>query len=284
MARIRENIYLIENVTAGQRCLVSPSVGRTWLDFHVKLTNITLAQATNIRVLLVSPQRTITLQEFQDGNELKNLNDRYGRKTNSTTLSFYFRKPEMETEGQSMATALGTGGLQSVRVEFDIDGAVVSPGVKAWGRKTANRLVTAGILPYITNHNLGGQAQGDNHFDNIEKRDRIACLHVLNTDVSSLKLKVDDAIAFDLIRADAEFDETIGGRVPYASNYGMVIDFTTAGVLDEALVMQGKDYQTQQMRLTSTLGASLSTTTRLLVEYLSTWASLAGGNTQRAAA
>jgi hypothetical protein len=283
MARIREKIELIQNVAPGQRCLVSPQVGRTWLDWHIKLTNITFAQATNIRVLLVSPNKTVTLQEFKDGVELEELNKRYGRETKAGQMSFYFRKPEMENEAQSMATALGTGGLQAVRVEFDIDAAVLTPIVKAWGRKTANRSVAAGILPYIANHNKGGQAQGDNHFDEIEKRDRIAAIHVLNANVLSLMLKVDDAIAYDLGRDDGEFDESVGGRVPYADAYGMCIDFTTAGVLDEAMVMQGTKYQAQQMRLTANLGATYSATTRLLVEYLTTWASLAGSNTQRAA-
>ena len=285
MARIREQIVLIQNVAAGQRCIVSPQVGRTWLDAHIKLTNVTFAQATNIRVLLVAPTRTVTLQEFKDGVELEEFNKRYNRHTKAGQMSFYFRKPEMENEAQSMATALGTGGLQAVRIEFDIAAASVSPVVSAWGRKVANRSVAAGILPLIVNHNIGGQAEGNNYFDAIGKRDRIAAIHVLNENVDSLTLKVDDAIAYDLARADGEFDEEAGGRVPYADDYGMVIDFTTAGVLDEALVMQSKeqDYQAQQMRLTATLGATYSATTRLLVEYLSTWESVAGSNTQRAA-
>lgn len=182
-----------------------------------------------------------------------------------------------------MSTALGTGGLQAVRVEFDVAAAVVSPIVRAWGRKTANRPVSMGLLPYVVNHNVGGQAEGVNHYDAIEKRDRIAAIHVLNSDVDELELKVDDAVAYKLNRERGEFDEEVGGRVPYADDYGMCIDFTTAGVLDESLVMQGTNYQVQQMRLSTTLGATLSVTTRFLVEYLTTWTSVAGGNTQRAA-
>lgn len=282
MARIREPIYLVENATAGQRCLIQPAVGRTWLDFHIEHTGLTLAQMTNIRVILVAPERSITLMEFKDGTELNELNKRYGRKTSAGTLSFYFRKPEMENEAQSMATALGTGGLQSVRVEFDI-AAQTTPVIKAWGRKVANRPVSAGLLPYIVNHNVGGQAEGDNHYDSIEKRDRIIAIHVLNTKVNALQLKVDDAVVYELNRARGEFDESVGGRVPYASGYGMCIDFTTAGVLDEALIMQSQGYQAQQMRLSTTLGATPSVTSRFLVEYLSTWASVAGSNTRAAA-
>lgn len=282
MARLREPINLIENAQAGQRALISPAVGRTWLDFHIEHGGLTLAQMMNIKVLLVSPEKTITLQEFKNGVELNELNKRYGRYVEAGTLSFYFRKPEMENEAQSMATALGTGGLQAVRVEFDIAAATV-PVIKAWGRKTANRSVASGLLPYIANHNVGGQAEGDNYFDSIEKRDRIIAIHALNSDVKTLSLKLDDAIVYDLNRARGEFDESVGGRVPYADNYGMCIDFTTAGVLDESLAMQAEGYQAQQMRLTSNLGAAYSATTRYLIEYLSTWFSLAGSNTQRTA-
>lgn len=282
MARLREPIYLIENATAGQRCLISPAVGRTWLDFHIDHGGLTLAQMTNIRVLLVSPQKTITLQEFKNGTELNELNKRYRRHVKAGRLSFFFRKPEMENEVQSMATALGTGGLQAIRVEFDI-AAGTTPVIKAWGRKTANRSVASGLLPYIANANVGGQAEGDNHYDSIEKRDRIIAIHVINDDVESLKLVLDDATVYDLDRDRGEFDEEVGGRVPYAAGYGMCIDFTTAGVLDESLAMQAEGYQAQQIRLTSKLGAGLSATTRYLTEYLSTWASLAGSNTQRTA-
>lgn len=283
MSRIRSPIDLIQNATAGQRCLVQPAVGRTWLDFHIEHGGLTLAQMTNITVKLVSPDRTITLQEYKTGTELNEINKRYGRKVEAGTLSFYMRKPELENEAQSMATALGTGGLSAVSVEFDIASGT-TPVIKAWGRKVANRSVAAGILPLIKNHNVGGQAEGDNHYDNIEKRDRILAIHILNSDVEYALLKVDDATVYELTRARAEFDESVGGRVPYADDYGLCIDFSTAGVLDEALVMQGANgYQVQQMRLTSRLGSDESATTRYLVEYLSTWASVAGANVQRAA-
>lgn len=288
MARLREDITLIENAVAGQRCMITPSVGRTWLEWHIEHTGLTLAQITNIKILLISPEKTITVQEFKDGTELNELNKRYNRFVSAGTLSIFWRKPEMENEAQSMATALGTGGLQAVRIEFDIASGT-TPVIKAWGRKTANRSVSAGILPYITATNVGGQATGDNHLDTIEKRDRIIAIHVLNTGINQLALKVDDAFVFNLARARGEIDEKIGGRVPYASTYGSCIDFTTSGVLDESLVMQDTDangnviYQVQQMRLTTNLGASPNTTTRVLVEYLSTYRSLAGGNTVRAA-
>lgn len=282
MARIREPIELVENATAGQRCLIQPQVGRTWLDMHIEHGGLTLAQITNIRVVLVAPERTVTLQEFKDGTELNALNARYGRRIVPGTISFFFRKPEMENEAQSMATALGTGGLMNIRLEFDIASGT-TPVIKAWGRKVANRHVSAGILPLITNHNVGGQAVGENHYDSIEKRDRIIAIHALNASVAALKLKVDDAIVYDLTRARGEMDEQIGGRVSYAAGYGMSIDFTTAGVLDEALIMQSEGYQVRQMRLTTTLGASPSAVTRYLVEYLSTWPSLAGSNTMAAA-
>lgn len=287
-ARLREDIVQIENQVAGSRCLVSIPTGRMWLDWHIEHGGLTLAQMTNIKVFLISPTKTVQVQEYKDGTELNEINKRYGRYTAAGTLSFYWRKPEMENEAQSMATALGTGGLLSVRVEFDIAPAT-TPVIKAWGRKTANRAVWEGILPYVSVANIGGQVQGDTYYDGIEKRDRMIALHVLNTNVSGLQLKLDDAVVFNLTRARGEYDERVGGRVPYASNYGMVIDFTTSGVLDEALILQDYDgsgrqtYQAQALRLTATLGASPSSVTRFLTEYLSTWQSLAGSNVQQVA-
>lgn len=285
MARIRDEIPLIENVAPGQRALIKPAVGRTWLDVHIEHTNVTLAQMKNIEVILVSPTRSVTLWKFKDGVELNELNKRYGRQTTAGTLSFYFRRIELEDEMQRMSTALGTGGLQSVRIEFDIDAAAVSPSVKAWGRKTANRHISQSLLTYIGTHNIGGNAEGENHIDSLEKRDRIAAIHVLNDGVENLELRVDDAVAYKLNRARGDMEESMNGRTPYAAGVGRCIDFLLAGTLDESLVMQDRrnGYQVQEMRLTTTLGAGASGQVRYLVEYLSTWASVAGGNTQAAA-
>jgi len=287
MARIREEIYLVENVGAGKRCVIRPAVGRTWLDVHIEHANITLAQMTNIKIIAVSPTRSVTLAEFKDGTELDKVNKYYKRKTEAGTLSVYFRRPELEDEAQRMTTALGTGGLQQFRIEFDIAVAAVGAAVLAWGRKTANRHIGAGFINYVVNHNQGGNAQGDNHYDAIEKRDRIACIHVLNDKVDSLELRVDDATAHKLTRARSDFDQTISGdspRVPYVVADGMALDFLQAGVLDEALPMQANGYQAQQMRLTTTLGAAPSAQVRYLVEYLTTWDMLTGASAAQAPA
>lgn len=285
MARIREEIPLIENVAAGQRAIVKPAVGRTWLEWHLEHTGVTLKQIKNIEVILVSPTRQATMWRFKDGVELDKLNKRYNRQTEDGVLSFYLRRPEMNTEIQRMATALGTGGLQSVRIEFDIAADATAPKIKAWGKKTANRRIEQSLLTYIAVHNKGGNAEGENHFDAIEKRDRIAAIHVLNNGVQDLELRVDDAVAYKLDRTRGDFDEKGGGRVPYDSATGRCIDFLLAGVLDEALVMQdpATNYQVQEMRLTTTLGAGASSQIRYLIEYLSTWNSVSGGNTQLAA-
>lgn len=279
MARIREEIQLIENAVAGQRCIIRPAVGRTWLDIHVEHGGITLAQMTNIKVILVSPTRTVTLQEFKNGTELNDLNARYGRHTNGGTLSFYFRRPEMQNEIERMATALGTGGLQMLRIEFDID-AAATPAVKAWGKKTANRHVSAGLMNYIVSINDGGAAEGENHYDSISRRDRIAAIHVLNDKVNEIEVRVDDTTAYKMTRSRSDFDQYGAAlkRVPYGSTKGMCVDFLLAGVIDESLMMADpkKGYQVQQMRITSTLGATPSGTIRYLTEYLSTWASLNG--------
>lgn len=275
MSRIRESIELIENAVAGQRAIVRPALGRTILEAHIEHGGLTLAQMTNIKVLLVSPTRTVTLQEFKDGTELNEMNKRYDRNVVAGTLSFYFRRPELQSEVERMATALGTDGLQQVKIEFDIAGST-TPIVKAWGKFTANRHVGAGLLSYIVSSNAGGNAEGDNHKDDIDRRDRIAAIHVLNDVVDELELRINGTTAFDMTRARAEFDEkgSSQGRTPYASTYGLCMDFLLAGVLDESLIMDNPAMPVNAMRLTTKLGTGASSQVRYLIEYLSTWNSL----------
>lgn len=275
MSRIRESIELIENAVAGQRAIIRPQLGRTILEAHIEHGGLTLAQMTNIKVLLVSTTRTVTLMEFKDGEELNKLNERYFRYTEAGTLSFYFRRPELQTEIERMSTALGTGGLQQVKIEFDI-AAGTTPIVRSWGKFTANRSVSAGLLTYIVPSNTGGNAVGVNHKDDIDRRDRIAAIHVLNDVVDNLNLRINGTTAFDMSRARSEFDESGSsqGRQPYADDYGLCIDFLLSGVLDETLMMDSEKYPVNAMRLTTTLGAGASSQVRYLIEYLSTWSSL----------
>jgi hypothetical protein len=275
MSRIRESIELIENASAGQRGIIRPQLGRTILDTHIEHGGLTLAQMTNIKVLLVSQTRTVTLMEFKDGVELNEINKRYGRYTEAGTLSFYFRRPELQTEIERMSTALGTGGLQQVKIEFDI-AAATTPIVKAWGKFTANRSVSAGLLTYIVPSNTGGNAEGENHKDDIDRRDRLAAIHVLNDAVDKLDLRVNGTTAFSMNRARSEFDEqgSSQGRVAYADDYGLCIDFLLSGVLDETLVMDSPAYPINAMRLTATLATGASSQVRYLIEYFSSWSSL----------
>lgn len=277
MSRIREEIPLVENVGAGKKTIIRPAVGRSWLEWHIEHTNVTLAQMTNIKIKLVSPTRTITLQKWKDGVELDNYNKRYARHTAAGTLSIYFYRPELEDELQRSFFILGTGGLTAVRVEFDIDAAAVNPAIAAWGKKTAQRPITSSLLTYVEDHERGDAAAGDNHFDSLDARDRLAAIHILNDKVDHVEYKVDNAIAFDLNRARSDFDQTGNGRVPYAAGYGFCVDFLLAGVIDEALVMQDveQDYQVHQHRLTSTLGAGPSANIRYLAEYITTFPALA---------
>jgi len=285
MARIRDDIPMIE--VTSRKVIVRPSVGRMWLDFHIEHGGLALAEMTNIKLVLVHPQKTVTIQEYADGVELNELNKRYKRHTEAGVLSFYHALPEIEDEIQRLSGALGTGGLTNLYVEFTKPANQVVD-VTAWGRKTRNRSVAAGIINYVTGTNKGGNASGENHLDSIDKRDRIRCIHVINPHVTELELKVDTATAYKLDRSRAGFDEQVNGRrTPYATDYGMAIDFTLSGVLDESLVMRGdKGYQVQEMRLTTSLDNGVDPVSgeiRYLVEYQSNWASLVGASAQQAA-
>lgn len=281
--RVRETISRVDNVGAGKKAVISPAVGKTWLEQHIDHSGVTLAQMKNIKVILVHPVKEVVLQSFADGVELDEMNKRYGRKTAAGTLSIYYRRPELDSEIQRMSTALGTMGLQSLRIEMDIDGAAAAPVLSAWGKYTANRSVNAGFLTFIRGSNKGGNSEGENHNDDIVKRDRIAAIHVLNNAVDEVSLTVDGSSAFNWNRTRNEFDEESNGRVPYADDHGFCLDFLLAGTLDETLEMQ--DYndsgkiiaQVQEMRLSATLGAGADPTVRYVLEYLTNFNSLAYG-------
>lgn len=273
--RIRENIEVIDNAVAGRRAIVRVPVGRSVLDAHIDHAGVTLEQMENIKVILVAPTRTVTLWEFETGVELNELNKRYFRNVEAGKLSFYFRRPELETEEARMLTALGTDGLQQVKIEFDID-AAATPNISAHGKFSANRHISKSLLTYTLANNDGGNAEGVNFYDDIDRRDRIAAVHVLNNAVDAAKLTINGTSVHEMTRARNEFDEkgSPQGRIPYAADYGLAIDFLTSGRIDETLQMDDPNFPVNRMRLTSTLGNGADSRVRILVEYLTTWRSL----------
>jgi len=284
MARLREDIQIVDNVKADQEFTVRLTVGKTWLEAHLDLTNIALSDIENLRVQLVAPHKEVDMWTFKDAAEMDAMNVRMKRHTKANRLSFYFRRPEKDSEDQRMLTALGTGGLDAVRIVGKLKSTVVDPSIKAWGKKTANRHVSSGSIIYIKGTNKGGAVEGENHYDDLNRRDALCALHILNDKIDEVELSIDNSRVHKLTTERNNFDEVAASqnsRTPYATNYGYVIDFTLSNNYREVLVLQHYEegrlmYQAEEMRVTTKLAASPAAQIRYIPEYFTTWSGLTG--------
>src|SRR3990167_485169 len=96
MPRIIKKLPSARNVAAGAKFVQECPVGLTYDRILMKLTNVTLAQITNIEVVANGK----TIQRYATGTRMQDLNEYYGRPLNSGYLTFFFERPELTTLAQ----------------------------------------------------------------------------------------------------------------------------------------------------------------------------------------
>jgi hypothetical protein len=255
--RLTKQLPNPENVVAGQTFVQRCPVGLTYDRIMVALTNITLAQLTNIEVLANGK----SIQKFNDGQQLQDLNTFYGRPTNTNELTLFFERPEFITLPDQRACALGTSDVQTLIVKGDINAACVNPAILCYAVQSAPSRM--GLVTKIKQTPVGFTAAGVVSFDQMVRAARLLALHYGKTDVNNVVIEADGRRVVDMTKTQLENMLKDVGRVPVTARFTHV-DMCMDGDLSQALVADPavvKDF-----RQLLTLGTS--GTVNLMVEYL----------------
>lgn len=247
----------VQNVAAGATCNLDCSVGLTYDFIDMVLTNITLAQLTNIKVNINGK----TIQEFASGTELDNINKFHGRTAfQNSVLRLWFMRPELKDARERYMTSLGTADVQTFSISADIDGACVSPALVMYAQQGA--ATPFGAVTKVKAFPRTFATSGKQDIDTLPRSGaRIACIHLFKSDISYVEMEVDGRKAVDVSKAVMQEIQTDFGKVPVTAS-ATHIDFLVNGLLKDALRTDG----VQDMRVQPTLDTSGAV--RTVVEYI----------------
>ncbi|MBE0378989.1 major capsid protein P2 [Pseudoalteromonas prydzensis] len=128
----------ITGVEAGNTVSLDVPVGLTYDKIHLHYTGVTAAQLKNIRIELNGN----LLTEYKTLQDLLNENNTFKRETLGDYATFHFVRDELKSaQGPQLVEqrffALGTVGLSTVQIKFDIDAAAAAPALQAYCEKSA---------------------------------------------------------------------------------------------------------------------------------------------------
>jgi hypothetical protein len=253
--RITKKLPSISNVGAGLTGTLNCPIGLTYDRITLELTNVTNAQITNIEVLVNGK----VIQTYASGTELQQINDYYGRDNNAGYLTLYFNRPELNNLVQQRMTGLGTRDVQTLSLNFDLDGDVVSPAVKATAILSEPQPL--GLINKVKAFPMSSAVAGAIEISDIPRGPRISAVHFFKADISNLEVEIDGQKVFDSTKALAEVIQKEHGRVPVTAS-ATHFDTMLEGDNGQALVTAGS----ADLRFRPTLDTSGAV--RVVVEYL----------------
>lgn len=247
----------VANVAAGSDASVNIPVGPTYENIVLALTNITLAQITDIELRLAGKP----VMKFKSGTELDNINKHWGRGASASgLLTLHFRRPEFNMVGDQKLFNIGTADLPTASLHFHIDAACVSPAVLAYCTQN-NVPQKLGIITKVKRFPFNSAVTGEVDIDNIPRTGaRIAAVHLVKTDVSAVKVDVDSVNVYNASKTLGAQMQTQAGRTPQTGAM-TTVDFLLGEDPMQALRTAG----VQDLRIKPTLDTAGAMD--LVVEY-----------------
>lgn len=256
----------VTNVAAGASFSIHLPVGKSYDFVDLALTNITLAQLTNLELRLNGK----TVQTFATGTELDAINKFHGRRAFANgILRLFFMRPELEALqiasggkliDQRFITSIGTSDLQTMSLHGDVDAACTNPAIVCYSQQ--GPAMPLGIFTKIKAFPRSFATSGAQEIDTLPRSGaRIATLHLFKADISNVAVEVDSRKVIDGTKTCMEEQQTEFGKVGQTAS-ATHVDFVVNGSLEDALPTVG----VQDLRVQPTLDTSGDV--RTVVEYI----------------
>lgn len=245
------------NVVAGSTATLNCPIGRSYDRIIFEYSGLTLSQIKNLRVEIDGKP----IQEFKDGVQLDDLNKYYDRHDEAGFISIWFNRPEMNSLDHQRVTRLGTTGVQTFQISFDIDEDATNPKVKAHALQSdAGPL---GMITKVKQFVMSSATAGQFEIDSIPRGPRILAIHFFKADVLSVEVEQNSRKIREGTKQLLQFLQRESGRKPMSAK-ATSIDFTQEADLYHSLETRPDFIQDQRFRLD--LGSAGEV--RVLVEYL----------------
>lgn len=242
MARINAKMPTISNVEAGGSAVLKCPINKTYDSIRFKMESADAGY-----LALTAAQRRALIKDigveidgtnhmpFKDANVLQAINGYYGRADEDGTFTIYFNRPELHDLIQQRMFGLGTVGLSTLAITFDIDNtAPADLTITARARKREG--MEPGAIVKTRLFHYSAATSGPLEIDNILKGAPIMAMHFYNAtnDVNRVNVDLNDfAWVKDASKADLADEQADFGRTAQ-TNYTHV-DFCLEGDYTQAL-------------------------------------------------
>lgn len=272
--RAFEPVVKIDNLVPGGTASANLAIGNSYDRVYFHLAgDLTKAAITNIKIELDGK----ILSQYRNVAEMEAIQQAYhSREVEANVVEFIFSQTDIaKTVEEGRFFALGTMGLTTAVISFDVADTVTNPkldasaeksGAAAPGHVFKTRIyphaVSAGVSEITTIPRLAGL--------------KIARIHVLKAegDLTKAELVIDNKSWFNLKKAQAETVQKRYGKTPQANM--LHVDFMLEGDMFQTItfpsaqaVAEGKALPVQDMRLR--LEAATEGTAVVYVEYIDVW-------------
>lgn len=247
----------LTNVAAGSTATLNCPIGRSYDRLIFEYKNLTLAQIKNLRIEIDGKP----IQEFKDAVQLDDLNKYYARYDEAGFISVWFNRPEMNSLDHQRVTRLGTTGVQTFQVSFDIAEEAENPSVIAHALQSdAGPL---GMITKVKQFVMSSATAGQFEIDSIPKGPRILAIHFFKPNVKSVEVEQNSRKIREGSKELLQFLQRESGRVPMTAK-ATSVDFTLESDLYHSLETNPQFIQDQRFRLDLATAGEV----RVVVEYL----------------
>jgi hypothetical protein len=250
----------IEGNSAGNTAVLRIPRGRTYHQLFMEYSGVTLAQMTEIRLVINGDVRS----RYKGADFLDELDIFEGRDAASGVLTIDFDRYNMRAKDAEELTAIGTGApndptpITSISLEVDIDGDATAPLFTFTARTTPAQ--PAGLIKAVKNFTYNPTGAGEYDIVDLPLGPVINRLVLQNADITRVQVERDDTIIFDRTKALNAVIQADGIRVPDSDWF--VIDPTEFGNGSSGIVTGA--VQSFNVKLYISSGGAVP----LLVEYL----------------
>lgn len=262
----------ITNVAAGSTATLNCPIGRSYDRLILECENLTRTQIKNLRVEIDGKP----IQEYKDAVQLGFINSYYGRfgLYNDTLkkgfVSIWFNRPEMNSLEHQRVTRLGTTGVQTFQVSFDIADDAVNPIVIAHAVQSDPSPL--GMITKVKQFVMSAATAGKFEIDSIPKGPRIFAVHFFKPDVKHIEIEQNSRKIREGTKEFLSYVQRESGRKPIDSSLmkATSLDFTLEADLYHSLETNPQVIKDQRFRLDLETAGEV----RVVVEYLDFFAGI----------
>lgn len=212
-----------EGVGAGQTAVLTMPIGNTFRELLINFSGVTLAQMTEIRLVVNGD----VIDRYLGAEQLQAFNDYRGMKSSAGILHYTFERPNLLERSPREVSALGTGmeedpnRINTLQLEIDIDAGATAPQLSCVAIQTPPAY--SGIVRKTRHFTYDSSQAGEYQISDLPRGEIIDRIYFrayklvgnveTKVDINEIQLQLNEQIDFQRTKAENEHMQKNGVRV-----------------------------------------------------------------------